>query len=185
MNDTVAASPSLLHGSLPDEHDDTKDTVVAVPPPSASDSNASVWTTVQEVTPSADSASGLRLTQTGLALGTFPYMAPEQFRDPKTVDIRADIYSFGIVLFEMLASELPFKGRTQAMLQRQHTLYEPPLIGPFIPKKHAREAKEIEALMGRCLSKDAEQRFSSFVDLRKELTKILKKVDPSFKIGSR
>ncbi len=67
----------------------------------------------------------LRLTQTGSLMGTMPYMAPEQFRDSKGVDVRADVYAFGIVLFQLLTGELPFHGKTLARLDRAHAQLRP------------------------------------------------------------
>ena len=52
------------------------------------------------------------VTQTGTAAGTCTHMAPEQFDDSKRVDTRADIYSFGITLFQMVTGVLPFNGKT-------------------------------------------------------------------------
>src|SRR5439155_16018451 len=51
----------------------------------------------------------LNLTETGKTLGTPQYMAPEQFEHPQDVDQRADIYSLGVVFYEMLTGELPFR----------------------------------------------------------------------------
>ena len=64
-------------------------------------------------------------------------MSPEQFRDPGSVDCRADIYAFGVVLFEMISGKLPFQGKSLDMLNRQHSRYEPPSIVPFIPRSQA------------------------------------------------
>ncbi len=72
-------------------------------------------------------------------------MAPEQFRDPKSVDVRADIYGFGVVLFEMITGELPFKGQSMDALGRQHSLYQPPSIVPSVPSRHAKLAKSVDA----------------------------------------
>ncbi len=99
-------------------------------------------------------AAHLRLTQTGSLLGTLPYMAPEQFRDAKAVDIRADIYAFGIVLFQLLTGKLPFHGKTIARYDRAHERYVPPSVVPSIPRKYAREATAIDAVVQRCLRKD-------------------------------
>ena len=82
-----------------------------------------------------------RLTRTGARLGTGAYMAPEQFRDPRSVDVRADIYAFGIVLFEMITGGLPFKGRSMDALGDQHSLHQPASIVPSIPARHAKLAK--------------------------------------------
>lgn len=119
-----------------------------------------------------------RLTQTGSILGTLPYMAPEQFRNAKKVDIRADIYAFGIVLFELLTGQKPFRGKTIARLDRAHERYQPPSVAPSIPRRFAREADAIDAVVQRCLRKDPAERFETMTDLRKALAGILRRVDP-------
>ena len=127
----------------------------------------------------AKEAAHLRLTQTGSLLGTLPYMAPEQFRDSKAVDIRADIYAFGIVLFQLLTTKLPFHGKTIARYDRAHERYVPPSVVPSIPRKYAREAPAIDAVVQRCLSKDPADRFESMNGLRKALTPILRRINPA------
>ena len=136
-----------------------------------------------KIAPSGSSEPAhLRITQTGSLLGTLPYMAPEQFRDAKAVDIRADIYAFGIVLFQLLTGKLPFHGKTIARFDRAHERYVPPSVVPSIPRKYAREAGAIDAVVQRCLSKDADDRFATMNDLRKALTAILRRVDPNHRI---
>jgi serine/threonine protein kinase len=120
------------------------------------------------------------LTRTGRLMGTLPYMAPEQFRDAKSVDIRADIYSFGIVLFEMLTSRRPFLGNSLAKLERQHSAYDPPSVAAALSKRFAKEAESIDSLVQRCLQKDRVDRFATINDLRRDLTRILRRIDPHF-----
>lgn len=123
----------------------------------------------------------LRLTQTGSLMGTLPYMAPEQFRDARAVDIRADIYAFGIVLFQLLTGAVPFHGKTAARFGRAHERYVPPSVVPHIPKKYAREALAIDAVVQRCLNKDPADRFATPNDLRKALTPIARRADPRYR----
>jgi serine/threonine protein kinase len=113
--------------------------------------------------------SNSRLTRTGARLGTGPYMAPEQFRDPKSVDIRADIYSFGIVLYEMITGGLPFKGRSIESLDDQHTLRPPGSVVPSIRARFGKLAKPVDAIVQRCLKKEPEDRFRSFAELRQAI----------------
>ena len=116
------------------------------------------------------------LTQSGALLGTLPYMAPEQFRDAHRADIRADIYSFGVVLFQMLTATLPFKGTTIAKIKRQHSQYDPPSVIPSIPKKYSRNAADVNKLIRRCLAKNPEDRFEDIPELRGSLTRVLHRV---------
>jgi serine/threonine protein kinase len=117
-----------------------------------------------------------RLTRVGAKLGTGPYMAPEQFRDPRSVDVRADIYAFGIVLYEMIAAELPFKARSMEDLDHQHTFERSPSIYPFIPGRHSRLASQIDEIIQRCLKKDRGDRYQSVADLRKALKALLEQL---------
>jgi eukaryotic-like serine/threonine-protein kinase len=128
--------------------------------------------------PTAHHDENLRITQTGSLLGTLPYMAPEQFRDSKAVDVRADIYAFGVVLFQMLTGELPFHGRTIARLDRAHTNYAPPSVVHAIPRKHAKEAEAIDEIVQTCLKKDPSERYQTMEDLRRSLTQVVKRLDP-------
>lgn len=112
-------------------------------------------------------------TVDGAVLGTAAYMAPEQFRNAKTVDIRADVYSFGIVLFEMIATRRPFRGDTYRKLARQHERASPPSIVRFLPLKQARIARPLDRIIQRCLAKDPAKRFAGFFELRRELAKCL------------
>jgi serine/threonine protein kinase len=114
-----------------------------------------------------------RLTRTGSRLGTGAYMAPEQFRDPKSVDVRADLYAFGIVLFEMITGQLPFKGRSLDALSYQHSMHQPGSVVPSIPGRYARVAKPVDAIVQRCLKKDLADRFHSVAELRNALKQVL------------
>jgi serine/threonine-protein kinase len=117
-----------------------------------------------------------RLTRSGAKLGTGAYMSPEQFRDPGSVDCRADIYAFGVVLFEMITGKLPFRGKSLDMLDRRHSHYEPPSIVPSIPRSHARVASSVDQLVQRCLKKDPADRFGTMSDLRKAILAILSRM---------
>ncbi|MFI5454646.1 MAG: protein kinase [Isosphaerales bacterium] len=114
-----------------------------------------------------------RLTRSGARLGTGAYMAPEQFRDPRSVDVRADLYAFGVVLFEMITGGLPFKGRSLDDLGHQHSLHKPPSIVASVHPRHAKLAKRIDDVVQRCLRKEPADRFGSVGELRQTLKQIL------------
>jgi serine/threonine protein kinase len=107
-----------------------------------------------------------RLTRTGARLGTGAYMAPEQFRDAASVDVRADIYAFGVVLFEMITGSLPFNGRSPDALGHQHSQYKPASIVPSVHHRHAKLAKRVDEIVQRCLMKEPADRFRSVAELR-------------------
>jgi len=103
------------------------------------------------------------LTGTG-AVGTIEYMAPEQIQESKTVDHRADIYALGVVLFEMLTGERPFKGNPAQVLfaHIQQPPPDPRDIAPQLPRNAA------HAIL-RALSKNPEDRFASAGELLQAL----------------
>ena len=100
-------------------------------------------------------------------------MAPEQCRDPRSVDVRADLYAFGVVLFEMITGGLPFKGRSLDALSRQHSEHKPPSIVPSVSFRHAKLAKRIDEIVQRCLKKNPADRYSSVTELRHALKQVL------------
>jgi tetratricopeptide (TPR) repeat protein len=100
-------------------------------------------------------------TRTGTGAGTPPYMAPEQFDDAKHVDVRADVYSFGVMLYEMLAGRLPFQGRTWQELERLHKTQPPPLLVTCHPS--------LVTAVETCLAKDPAARCADFDVLRARL----------------
>ncbi len=104
------------------------------------------------------------LSRTGAAAGTCTHMAPEQFDDAKHVDVRADIYSFGVMLFQMVTGRLPFVGRTWQDFERLHKTQPPPKLATRNP--------ELETIIYTCLAKDPAHRFVNFGEVRKRLAEI-------------
>ncbi len=98
------------------------------------------------------------------ALGTPAYMAPEQLlRQP--VDHRADIYSVGVILFQLLTGRLPFESKDFFGLSLQVVSQPPPRLRDFAPDSPA----AVEAVVARALAKDPAERYQSIEDLRVEL----------------
>jgi predicted Ser/Thr protein kinase len=97
-------------------------------------------------------AGAPRLTQTNAIMGTPHYMAPEQVENPKAVDHRADIYSMGVVFYEMLTGELP--------------------IGAFSkPSEKARVSRQLDEIVLRALAKEPLRRYQHAKDLRTDLSR--------------
>ncbi len=113
-----------------------------------------------------DQAQEQKLTQQGMVLGTPPYMSPEQFTG-KELDRRSDIYSLGVMAYEMLSGRLPFQAETPWQWATQHMTAQPfPFEG--LPKAASAPAKMKAAIM-KALSKDAEQRQASAKQFFEEL----------------
>ncbi|HEY0159146.1 MAG TPA: protein kinase [Thermoanaerobaculia bacterium] len=107
-----------------------------------------------------DSATTAMRTEPGMVMGTAHYMSPEQVRG-EPLDVRSDIFSFGIVLFEMLTGRVPFHARSSVETMNAILTDDPPDIGTLVPSI----PDTVEALVRRCLEKDPSQRFSSAGDL--------------------
>ncbi len=107
---------------------------------------------------------GDELTQTGSVMGTATYFSPEQAQG-KDVDPRSDLYSLGIVLFEMVTGRPPFIGDSPVAIAYKHVQEAPPRptsLNPAIPKP-------LESVIARLLAKNPSQRYPSAEDVRTDL----------------
>jgi eukaryotic-like serine/threonine-protein kinase len=107
------------------------------------------------------------LTSLGSAVGTVPYMSPEQVR-AQTLDSRADLFSFGVTLYEMATGVLPFRGASsgvvfEAILNRAA---EPAAhLNPDLPA-------DLEAIINKCLEKDRDRRYQHAAEIRADLERL-------------
>ena len=118
----------------------------------------------------SEAVGGAMLTQTGMAVGTPAYMAPEQAAAAHT-DHRADIYALGLVAYEMLAGHPPFSATTPQALVAAHMTQAPPRLTEARPSVPA----ELAAVVHRCLEKRAADRYEDAA----ELVAVLDRIAPS------
>lgn len=110
----------------------------------------------------------MRLTAVGSVFGTPEYLSPEQARGAPNVGPTADLYSLGIVMFEMLTTRLPFEGSTAELIVK-HLRSTPPAPSQFV----ASIPPEIDAVVAKLLSKDPAQRHRDAYHLLDELQALL------------
>ncbi len=104
------------------------------------------------------------LTQTGSVMGTATYFSPEQAQG-KTVDPRSDLYSLGVVLFEMSVGEPPFVGNTPVAIAYKH-VQEP---APRAISRNPNVPRDLDAVIGRLLQKNPADRYPAAEELRADL----------------
>jgi WD40 repeat protein len=109
-----------------------------------------------------------KLTQTGAIVGTPSYMSPEQITAPQRIDHRSDIYSLGVVLYELLTGEPPFRGLAHMVLQQAvHEEPRPPRrLNDTVPR-------DLETICLHCLHKEPDQRYASAGALADDLHRFL------------
>jgi serine/threonine-protein kinase len=111
-------------------------------------------------------------TDPGTVMGTAHYMSPEQARGLE-VDARTDIFSLGVVLYEMVAGRVPFEGATASDVSAAILTQEPPPLSGYVPEVPA----ELERIVSKALAKDREARYQSTAELRAELQRLQRKVE--------
>jgi serine/threonine-protein kinase len=105
------------------------------------------------------------LTQSGMTLGTFDYISPEQARDPRDVDVRSDLYSLGCTLFHMLTGRPPFPEGTVLQKLIQHQEEPPPdvcALNPDVPP-------DLASILLKLMAKDRDRRYQTPEQLVRDL----------------
>jgi eukaryotic-like serine/threonine-protein kinase len=129
---------------------------------------------------STDSSLDESLTQVGVIPGTAVYMSPEQARS-EDLDVRSDIFSFGVVLFEMATGKKPFTGSNVVTTLHAVMNSKPPSprsLNPNVPP-------ELEAIIGKAMEKERSQRYQNAAEMKADLARLKRATDPTLQSGFR
>src|SRR5687767_7845984 len=127
---------------------------------------------------------GQGLTQTGMFLGKLKYASPEQagfLKDGEHLDPRSDLYSFGILMYEMLAGRAPFQATNPHGYILKHVTEKPLAIHDLNPAVTV--PPQLEAIIMKSLEKNRDQRFATAADFADALEKIRNTIPPDQKYG--
>jgi eukaryotic-like serine/threonine-protein kinase len=113
-------------------------------------------------------AAAADLTASGVTLGTFDYISPEQARDPRNTDVRSDIYSLGCTFFFMLTARPPFLGGTMLQKLLQHQADQPPDLRQFRPDL----PEDVNRVLRKMLMKDPRHRYATPLELVNDLLSV-------------
>ncbi len=116
-------------------------------------------------------------TEPGVVIGTVAYMSPEQARG-LTVDARTDIWSVGVVLYELMAGRMPFEGKTTTDVMVSILEREPPPLSHFAPDAPA----ELQRIVSKALRKDCDERYQTVKDLLLDLKDLKQELDFAAKL---
>jgi serine/threonine-protein kinase len=111
----------------------------------------------------SDNEDDVKLTSTGVVMGTPNYLSPEQAKGEKDIDHRADIYALGVIFYEMLTGTLPFTGSNVLELAYKHISVEPE--PPSAKRPDLNIPPELDRVVLRCLSKEPEARYQTAPEL--------------------
>ena len=117
---------------------------------------------------------GTKITQTGTTIGTPAYMSPEQTVGTP-VDHRSDLYSLGVVLYEMITGKVPFDGDTPVAIGYKHVHEPPPLASTLHPRARGR----LETILNQALAKKPEDRFQSGAEMVQALAQAVQELEES------
>ncbi|MCP5095616.1 MAG: protein kinase [Chloroflexi bacterium] len=116
-----------------------------------------------------------KLTDTGGAVGTPAYMSPEQIQGDEEIDGRSDIYSLGIILFEMLTGQHPYQTNTPIAVAVKHIFEPVPVIHDMVPTL----PKECQEIIGRAMAKDKTERFITAQGFATALAEVSNQIETS------
>ncbi len=126
---------------------------------------------IAKILASSEVSDPRELTIMGTAVGTLEYMAPEQLMGGKA-DPRTDVYTLGVVLYEMITGKRPFNAAGLELLTEQLTSEPPPASA------HVEVPPEVDQLLARCLMQDVDDRFASAAELSRALDEALLNAPP-------
>jgi serine/threonine protein kinase len=118
-----------------------------------------------------EGAETYRLTHTGLLLGTPLYMSPEQARGSEDLDHRVDIWALGVLLYECLTGEVPFRANNYLQIISQVLTHEP--VPPSQLRPELGIPGAVEAVVMRAMEKDRARRYQTMAELERDLERLL------------